>query len=115
LPKDGEKCEYCGTRVNAKSKVVEALGAPIRAAKERLAERREIRDREKVMRGLKRMDTPILTGYQIFHNYVRPHEGLKGETPATKAGIKVEGDNKWFTLIQNAKMGRQLAGRATNR
>ena len=34
----------------------------------------EIRDREKVMRGLKRNDTPILTGYQIYHNYVRPHE-----------------------------------------
>jgi hypothetical protein len=26
----------------------------------------EIRDREKVMRGLKKKDTPILTGYQIL-------------------------------------------------
>jgi hypothetical protein len=24
-------------------------------------------------------------------------------TPAEKAGIRVDGDNKWFTLIQNAK------------
>ncbi len=32
----------------------------------------EIRDREKVMRSLKREDSPILTGYQIFHYYVRP-------------------------------------------
>jgi transposase-like protein len=62
----------------------------------------EIRDREMVMRGLKRTDTPILKGYQIYHNFVRPHEGLKGETPATKAGIKVKGENKWLTLIQNA-------------
>jgi transposase-like protein len=62
----------------------------------------EIRDREKVMRGLKRKDTSILTGYQIFHNYVRPHEGLKGKTPAEVCGIKVEGENKWLTLIQNA-------------
>jgi len=31
----------------------------------------ELRDREKVMRGLKKADTPILTGYQIYHNYVR--------------------------------------------
>jgi hypothetical protein len=38
----------------------------------------EVRDREKVMRGLKRMDTPILKGYQLYHNYIRPHEGLKG-------------------------------------
>ncbi len=62
----------------------------------------EIRDREKVMRGLKKTDTKILSGYQIFHNYMRPHEGLKGKTPAEACGIKVEGDNKWITLIQNA-------------
>ncbi|HEY4699818.1 MAG TPA: IS6 family transposase [Nitrososphaerales archaeon] len=29
----------------------------------------EFRDREKVMRGLKNKDTPILKGYQIYHNY----------------------------------------------
>jgi len=62
----------------------------------------EIRDREKVVRGLKKADTPILTGYQIFHNYVRPHEGLDGRTPSQLAGIQVEGENKWLTLIQNA-------------
>lgn len=62
----------------------------------------EIRDREKVMRGLKRKDTPILTGYQIFHNYIREHQGLKGKTPAEACGITVEGKNKWMTLIQNA-------------
>jgi hypothetical protein len=28
----------------------------------------EVRDREKVMRRLKRTDTPILTAYQIYHN-----------------------------------------------
>jgi putative transposase len=62
----------------------------------------EIRDREKVMRGLKTKDTPILTGYQIFHNYIRPHESLNGKTPSEACGIKIEGKNKWFTLIQNA-------------
>ncbi len=62
----------------------------------------EVRDREKVMRGLKRMDTPILKGVQIYHNFIRPHEGLNGQTPADRAGIKVEGENKWLTLIQNA-------------
>lgn len=62
----------------------------------------EIRDREKVMRGLKSTDTPIIAGYQIFHNYMRPHEALNGKTPAEACGIKVEGDNKWLTLIQNA-------------
>jgi putative transposase len=62
----------------------------------------EIRDREKVMRGLKKDDTPILQGMQIFHNYVRPHEGLDGKTPADACGIEVVGNNKWLTLIQNA-------------
>jgi transposase-like protein len=62
----------------------------------------EIRDREKVMRGLKKKSTPILKGYQIYHNYIRPHESLKGKTPAEACGITVEGGNKWITLIQNA-------------
>ena len=55
------------------------------------------------MRGLKKTDTPILKGYQIFHNYLRPHEALNGKTPADKCGIKIEGQNKWITVIQNAK------------
>ena len=62
----------------------------------------EVRDREKIVRGLKKKDTPLLTGYQIYHNYIRPHEGLKGKTPAQACGIEVEGNNKWITLIQNA-------------
>jgi len=62
----------------------------------------EIRDREKVMRSLKTDDSPILTGMQIFHNYIRSHMGIDGDTPSDRAGIKVEGLNKWITLIQNA-------------
>jgi hypothetical protein len=62
----------------------------------------EVRDREKVMRGLKNKDTPILSCYQLFHNYIRPHEGLDGKTPAEACGIKIEGQNKWVTLIENA-------------
>jgi putative transposase len=62
----------------------------------------EVRDREKVMRGLKKKKTSILTGYQIYHNYIREHQSLNGKTPAELCGIKVEGNNKWITLIQNA-------------
>lgn len=62
----------------------------------------EIRDREKVMRGLKKLDTPVIPGHQIYHNYVRPHEALDGKTPADACGIEVQGKNKWLTLIQNA-------------
>jgi transposase-like protein len=62
----------------------------------------EVRDREKVMRSLKTPETPILKRYQIFHNFVREHTALDGDTPAERAGIKVEGKNKWLTIIQNA-------------
>jgi hypothetical protein len=62
----------------------------------------EIRDREKVMRGLERKDSPILTGYQLFHNDIRPHKALDYKTHAEIAGIKIEGKDKWLTIIQNA-------------
>jgi len=38
----------------------------------------EIRNREKVMRTLERPDTAILSGMQIYHNHIRPHEALDG-------------------------------------
>ena len=63
----------------------------------------EFRDREKVMRGVKKTDSVIFDGYQLYHNYFRPHMGLKGKTPAEACGIKIKGDNKWITVIQNAK------------
>lgn len=62
----------------------------------------EIRQREKVMRELKIKNTPILTGIQLFHNAIKPHEGLNGQTPLDACGIKVEGENKWITLIQKS-------------
>lgn len=69
----------------------------------------EIRDREKTMRGLKKKDTPILEGYQIYHNYIRPHESLDGKTPSQACGIEIKGDNKWITLIQNASQKAKTA------
>lgn len=66
----------------------------------------EIRGREKVFRGLKTKDSSILKGYQLYNNYVRPHESLNGKTPADACGIVVEGNDKWMTIIQNsAKIG----------
>ena len=64
----------------------------------------EFRDREKVVRGLKKKDSVMFDGYQIYHNYLRPHESLEGKTPADMCGIKINGDNKWQTLIQQAWM-----------
>jgi|APSaa5957512535_1039671.scaffolds.fasta_scaffold00472_12 putative transposase len=62
----------------------------------------EFRDREKVMRGIKKKDPVIFDGYQLCHNYIRPHMGQR-KTPAEVYGIEIKGDSKWVTLIQNAK------------
>ena len=62
----------------------------------------EIRDREKVVRGLKKEDSQLIRGLQIYHNYVRPYEALNGKTPADVTGIELKSENKWITLIQNA-------------
>jgi hypothetical protein len=56
------------------------------------------------MRGVKKEDSPIFDGCQIYHNYVRPHMALDNKTPAEACGIKVKGNDKWKTLIQNAKL-----------
>jgi hypothetical protein len=72
----------------------------------------ELRDREKIVRGVKKSDSPLLTGLQIYHNYVRPHMALDGQTPSEKAGIQIKGNDKWLTLIQNAtrKQANQNGG-----
>jgi putative transposase len=90
---------------NPRSQHVNAIklsGSPNNNKMERI--NGEIRDREKTMRGLKRKDTAILQGMQIFHNFIRPHEALDGKTPAEACGIQVKGENKWITLIQNASV-----------
>ena len=61
-----------------------------------------VRLREEVTRGLKTEDAAILTGLRLYYNCVRPHLGLNGKTPAEAAGIRIEGDNKWKTIIQAA-------------
>jgi len=55
------------------------------------------------MRGIKKHDSVMFDGYQIFHNYIISHMGLDGKTPSEACGIKIEGNNKWITLIQNAR------------
>jgi hypothetical protein len=62
----------------------------------------QVKRLEKTMRGLQNNNTPIPTGYQLFHNYIRPHSALDGKTPSEACGITVEGQNKWLTPIQNA-------------
>jgi transposase-like protein/ssDNA-binding Zn-finger/Zn-ribbon topoisomerase 1 len=61
-----------------------------------------IREREKVTRNLKDQTPLIIEGLRNYYNMIRPHSSLNGKTPSEACGIKVEGENKWLTLIQNA-------------
>lgn len=61
-----------------------------------------LRERTKVTRGWKTGKTPITEGQRIHYNFVKPHMALDGKTPAEASGIKIEGKNKWLTVIQNA-------------
>jgi transposase-like protein len=61
-----------------------------------------IRQREKVMRGVKIESTPIVEGHRLYYNFIKPHETLDGRTPSEEAGIIVEGKEKWLTLMHKA-------------
>ncbi len=69
----------------------------------------EIRDREKVFRGLKKTDTAILDGMRAYYNFTKKHGVLNGQTPAESAMISVDGTNRWKTIIQNASLGKDSA------
>ncbi len=49
-----------------------------------------IKDRTKVLRGFKRLDTAevLMDGFLVHYNYFRPHMTLNNKTPAEVAGIK---------------------------
>ena len=64
----------------------------------------EFRDREKTTRGVKKTDSVIFDGYQLYHNYIRPHMSLDNQTPAERCGITIQGNDKWKTLIQRASL-----------
>jgi putative transposase len=63
-----------------------------------------VRDREVVMRGMDHKESAqeLLEAMRIYYNYIKPHMGLDGKTPAEVSGIRIEGSNKWKALIQNA-------------
>jgi hypothetical protein len=64
--------------------------------------RSSIRAREKIMRGIKVDDTPIIPMNQIYCSFVRPHMGLDGATPAEAAGIGIEDENRRRGLIKRS-------------
>jgi len=65
-----------------------------------------VREREKVMRSLKheKSGQELLNAYRVWYNYVRPHMGLGGLTPAQAAEIPLElGKSKMLNLIRKAR------------
>ena len=54
------------------------------------------------MRGLKVEETPIVEGHRLFYNFIKPHEALDGRTPSEEAGIMIDGNNKWETLMKTS-------------
>ena len=60
-----------------------------------------MREREKILRSVKREDSVIIEGFRIAYNFTRPHESLNYNTPAEEAGIKGFGKGKeaWLKLI----------------
>jgi putative transposase len=60
-----------------------------------------LKDRTKPMRGLGEMGTAkvLLDGWNVHYNFVRPHQSLKGKTPAEVAGSNIHIENGWKDLI----------------
>ena len=59
-----------------------------------------LRERVKVQRGWKSMQTQIAEGQRIQYNFVKPHMALQGQTPAENAGIGIKAKDKWLELIK---------------
>ena len=88
------------------------FGVPIKAKKNGLKHNNnhieryngKIKDRTKIMRG--GFDNfeggeSFMNLNHVIHNFVNPHQGLNGRTPAEAAEIKIPlGDNKLLNLIQ---------------
>ena len=63
-----------------------------------------LKQRTKVMRGLKNFETAIdfVNGWLVHYNYLRPHEALDDKTPAEVAGIAYPHKN-WAEIIRKHK------------
>ena len=61
-----------------------------------------VRERTKVQRGWKSLETVLPEGQRLQYDFVKPHQALAGQTPAEAAGVGVQGRNKWLMLIRRA-------------
>ena len=60
-----------------------------------------LKDRTKVMKSFKNMDTLLsfTDGYLVYYNFLKPHEALKGKTPAEAAKIDYPHKN-WADIVR---------------
>lgn len=90
-------------RKNTRPKLVQRVGVLARETNN-IVERLHgtLKDRTRPMRGLKAFESTksILRGYTIHYNFVRPHQSLKGKTPAQASGITMKSD--WHFLVKEA-------------
>ncbi len=64
-----------------------------------------VKERYKVMRGFKKIKTGqiIIDGWRNYYNFVRPHLGLNGITPAEAIGVDLKlQNNKWLSLLRQS-------------
>jgi putative transposase len=74
-----------------------------------------LKDRTKIMRGLKDIKTAKLftDGWLLYYNYLRPHESLGGKTPAQIAGVKYPYLN-WQDIVAGRKIETISQANATS-
>ena len=62
----------------------------------------EMAGRFRYARGINKEESLIFRMAVLHHNYIKPHGGIGGRTPAEAAGIDIRGADRWLTLIQSA-------------
>jgi len=67
-----------------------------------------LKDRLKVTRGLENGEE-LLKGWFVHYNFVRPHQGLNGKTPAEIAGIDLNLNDGWGDLIELATRHKTMS------
>lgn len=92
---------HSGVKVFPDAKRIENCGIRKRHGNNNRVERLNgtLRERTKVQRGLKTVQTPIAEGQRIQYNFVKPHMALEGKTPGEVAGLSVKG---WRELLGSA-------------
>ena len=66
-----------------------------------------VRERLKIMRGLNDPDNAegFVEGLRVYYNYLRPHQGINGLTPAQMANMPIDLDgNRWLKMIELASI-----------